>query len=183
MDIFRLVAFLWLTSKLLRATLPGDRAPEAHFGAYFYTLNPECTVVACNSSFPLPESSGLLPARPTHVLRTCYVCLLFDFYPLNLEHIAVAFSYGFPLPDSSELMPASPTSALRFSRSLFKTCSPGAHCRSRSVNPKTHFGRQALHWQLKCFVVCISHTPVKLLYCTASNRVPGSLFNAWPKLA
>ena len=73
-----------------------------------------------NSGFPLPASSGLLPARPTHALRTCYVCLLFDFYPLNLERIAVACSSGFPLPASSRLLTARPTHAVRCSRS-FKT--------------------------------------------------------------
>ena len=72
--------------------------PEAHFGANFYPLNLERIDVACNAGFPLPASSGLLPARPTHALRTCYLCLLFEFYPLNLERIAVACSSGFPLP-------------------------------------------------------------------------------------
>ena len=73
---------------------------EAHFGADFYTLNLERIAVACNSGFPLPDSSGLLPARQTQALRTCYVLvfLLLEFYPLNLERIAVASSSGFPLP-------------------------------------------------------------------------------------
>ena len=60
-----------------------------------------------------PLDSGLLPARPTHALRTCYVCLVFGFYPLNLERIAVACSSGFPFPASSGLLPARPTHALR----------------------------------------------------------------------
>ena len=73
----------------------------------------ECIAVACSSGFPLPASSGLLPARPTHALRTCYVCLLFDYYPLKLECIAVASSSGVPLHDSSGLLPARPTHALQ----------------------------------------------------------------------
>ena len=104
--------------RFVGVTLPRDCAPEAHFGAAFFPLNLECIAVACNSSFPLPASSGLLPSRPSHALRTCYVCLLFDFYPLNLERIAVACSSGFPLSASSRLLPARPTHALRYSRSF-----------------------------------------------------------------
>ena len=106
--------------RFVGVTLPRDRVPEAHFGADFYLLNLECIAVACNPGVPLPDSSGLLPARPTHALRTCYVCLLFDFYPLNLERIAVACNSGFPLPASSRLSPARPTHALRCSRSFEK---------------------------------------------------------------
>ena len=79
----------------------------------FYPLNLERIAVACNSGFPLPDNSGLLPARPTHALRTCYVCVLFDLYPLNLKCIVVACSSGFPLPDRSGLLPARPTRVLR----------------------------------------------------------------------
>ena len=64
--------------------------------------------------------------RPTHALRRCYVCFLFDFYPLNLERIVVACSFGFPLPASSRLLPARPTLSLRCSMS-FKTLVVGAH--------------------------------------------------------
>ena len=84
--------------RFVGATLPRNRAPEAHFGADYYTLNLERISVACSSGFPLPASSGFLPARPTHALRTYHVCLLFDFYPLNLERIAVTCNPGFPLP-------------------------------------------------------------------------------------
>ena len=101
------------TSHFHGATLPWDCAPEAHFGADFYPLNLERIAVACSSGFPLPDSSGLLPARPTHALHTCYVCLLFEFVPLNPERIVVACSSGFPLPDSSGLMPARSTHALQ----------------------------------------------------------------------
>ena len=94
--------------------------------ADFCPINLERIAVACNSSFPLPARSVLLPARPTHALRTCYVCLLFDFYPLNLERIAVACSSGFPLPASFEFLPGRPTHALRCSRT-FKARNPGAH--------------------------------------------------------
>ena len=57
--------------RFVGATLPRDRAPEAHFGADFYPLNLERIAVACNSGFPLPASSRLMPARPTHALRCC----------------------------------------------------------------------------------------------------------------
>ena len=88
------------TISIRGVTLPRVCAPKAHFGADFYPLNlKRIDAVACNSGFPLlPDSSGLLPARPTHALRICYVCLFFDSYPLNLERIAVACSSGFPLP-------------------------------------------------------------------------------------
>ena len=65
--------------RFVGVTLPRDRAPEAHFGADFDSLNLECIAVVCNSSFPLPASSEILPARPTHASRTSYVCLLFEF--------------------------------------------------------------------------------------------------------
>ena len=65
----------------------------------FFPLNLERIAVSYRSGFPLPDSSGLLPARPKHALRTCYVCLIYEFYPLNLERVAVACSSGFPLPD------------------------------------------------------------------------------------
>ena len=35
------------------ATLPWNRAPEAHLGAHFYPLKLECMAVACMSIFPL----------------------------------------------------------------------------------------------------------------------------------
>ena len=52
--------------RFVGVTHPRVRAPEAHFGADFYPLNLERIAIACNSGFPLPASSGLLPARPTH---------------------------------------------------------------------------------------------------------------------
>ena len=84
-----------------------------HSGTNFYPLNLERIAIACNFGFPLPDSSGLLLARPTHALRTCCVCLLFDFYLPNLDRIAVACSSDFPLPASSGLLLARPTHALR----------------------------------------------------------------------
>ena len=89
---------LRLTSKLLGATLLRDCAPEAYFGADFYPTNLERIDIACSSVFPLPDTSGVLFARLTHALHTCYVCLLFDFYLLNLERIAVACNFCFQLP-------------------------------------------------------------------------------------
>ena len=58
--------------RFVGATLSRDSAPEAHFDADFYPLDLERIVVACKSGFPLPASSGLLPARPTHALRTLF---------------------------------------------------------------------------------------------------------------
>ena len=122
----KLFRFVW-------AILPRDCAPEAHFGADFYPLNLECIIaVVCNSGFQLSASSGLLPARSTHALWTCYVCLLIDFYPLNLERTAVACSSGFPLPASSRLLAARPTHALRCSYS------PGVHGLYSKCQPQTN---------------------------------------------
>ena len=42
---------------------------ENAFHLPYNPLNLERIAVACNSGFPLPASSGLLPARPTHALR------------------------------------------------------------------------------------------------------------------
>ena len=55
-------------------TIPPDCAPEAHFGADFYPLNLEHIAVACNSGFPLPDSSGLLAARSTHYGHVMAAC-------------------------------------------------------------------------------------------------------------